>query len=76
MSQLPLFTAPELTGRCPDCRRKLRWLYSPARPRSPWDEGAEDWTHGAEWAWCRCSPRVARACRPAQSPPTAGVAAI
>lgn len=65
MSQLALFTDPAVTGLCPDCGRPLHWLYSPARPGAPWDEvpGA-DWTYGANWGTCPCSPRVVRAVKP------------
>lgn len=68
--QLPLFTEPSVTGICPECGRELRWIYtSDAPPPPPWDQvpGA-DWSHGANWGVCDCSPSVARACRPVEAP--------
>lgn len=68
MTQLALFSEPSITGRCPDCGRRLRWIYTPAGPPpEPWGEPGADWSHGAEWAMCDCSRETPRAVRPVQA---------
>lgn len=70
MSQLALFADPAVTGTCPDCDRELRDVFTPGTPPpEPWDQG-QDWTHGAIWKVCDCSPTTPRACVPAPDPRT------
>lgn len=67
MTQLLMFDDPAVTGICPDCGRELLDLYSSSAPIAEWNRG-QDWTHGAIWKICDCSPRTPRACVPAPDP--------